>query len=116
MNTTSIIAAAKEIDRLETGLKWLREFGVKLEHREKTHMDVAIRGQLGGSCVGAPEANEMMSAAARVMIQEIVAHAIRDAENTIEIHKATLRRQVAESLREALSLPTDPAQPAPPTP
>jgi len=28
----------------------------------------------------------------------------------------TLRRQVAESLREALSLPTDPAQPAPPTP
>mgnify|MGYP002148175047 CR=1 FL=1 len=28
----------------------------------------------------------------------------------------TLRRQVAESLRAALSLPTDPAQPAPPTP
>lgn len=37
----------------------------------------------------------MMAAAGRVMIQDIVAHAIKDAENTIAIHMDTLRRQVA---------------------
>lgn len=95
MDTTSIIVAAKEIDRLETGLKWLREYGAQLTHREKGSFDAAIRAHAAGACPGAADANAMMSDAARVMIQDIVAHAIRDAENTIEIHKDTLRRQVA---------------------
>jgi|WetSurMetagenome_2_1015567.scaffolds.fasta_scaffold01778_11 hypothetical protein len=95
MNPERILHAANEIDRLTTALGWLRSNGHALSHRQKDSFSISVHLNSCSALPGAKEAQAQMSAIARLQIEEIVACAIKDAVNTIEIHRAAIAAEVA---------------------
>lgn len=92
MNTLRIIKAAREIDRLETAIQWLEEFGPKVSNHEASeHVTVSIRMNFAGSCNGASEVNEILSTMVENRIRDLVDEALENCHNTIEIHRQTIR-------------------------
>lgn len=94
MNTASIRRAANEIDRLDAALKWLTEYGVKIEagHDEA----VAYKPNFAGSCSGSKEAAQVLSEMMSNRLPKIIQDAIENCENTIELHRETLRAEAAK--------------------
>lgn len=95
MQPDRIVYLAHEIDRLSKALRWLQEHGNALSHRDKETFSVSIHINSCSALAGAREAEIQLSAIARLQIREIIAMAISDATNTIEIHCATLATEVA---------------------
>jgi len=93
MNTLRITLAVKEIDRLTTALAWLREHGAGLKPRERESFAITFGLIHASACHGAKEASEQLAAIARLHIEDIIAHAILDAENTINMSKDAIRSE-----------------------
>ena len=89
MNTSRIISAAKTIAECDEALVWLTEYGDRLSGRDES-VSIQVRLNFAGSCRGAKEAESILSAKAMNDIQNIVAAAIEDCRNTIEICKQTI--------------------------
>lgn len=95
MNTVRIRQAAQEIDRLSSALSWLKEHGGVLDPRSKDAFGVNVAINHASALPGSKEAAGQLSAIAKLHIREIVEDAIRDAENTIEMHRSALREECA---------------------
>lgn len=96
MNTARITQAAAEIERLTKARKWFQEYGLLLQHRDRDSFSISVRLAVASACPGAKEAEDQLTAAARVCIDVILAHAISDAENTIQICAEALREEIAK--------------------
>ncbi len=94
MNTARIRHAANEIDRLEKALSWLTEHGVKISKDGKEEM--TYRPNFAGSCNGAKEAAEVLSAMASNRLPDLIQAALENCQNTIEIHRETLRNEATK--------------------
>ena len=94
MNSVRIIHAAKDIERLTLALEWFQGYGHLLQHRDKDSFSISIKLLVASACHGAREADVQINAVARVCIDQILSHAIRDAENTIQMCKEILREEI----------------------
>lgn len=90
MNTQHIAYCAKQIETLSKGLDWLREYGLVISH-ENFH--VAISTGHAASCDGYREAAAQLSAIALLNMPRIMAHAIKKAEDDIEVYTTEIRRE-----------------------
>lgn len=88
MNTSRIIRAAREIERLQLALQWLNEFGPKVPKGDAS--DVTIRPSFAASCNGANEAHGILSQMVANRLPDLILDAVLDCENTIEIHQQTI--------------------------
>lgn len=93
MNTSRIRLAAEEIDRLQRALGWLSEHGVKIT--KDGDEDVTYRPNFAGSCNGSKEAAEVLSAMMTNQLSELIPKAIQKCENTIQIHRETIRNEAS---------------------
>ena len=93
MNTSRIISAAKTIAEREEALAWLAEYGDRVSGRDES-ASIQVRLNFAGACRGAKEAEGILSAKALNDIQNIVAAAIVDCRNTIEICKQTILDEI----------------------
>ena len=91
MNIKTVIHLSNEIDRLESALKWLTEHRRQLDGKDT--FSIAIRLNSCIALFGAKEAERHLSDIAQLHIQEIIDHAMRDAVNTIEIHRDVIHRE-----------------------
>lgn len=92
MNTMRITHAAKEIERLQLAVKWLEEYGAKVtNHEADEHANVSIRMNFAGSCSGAKEVGEILSAMVGNRMRDLVDEALINCQNTIEIHRQVIR-------------------------
>ena len=89
MNTSRMRRAIDEIERLETALRWLSEFGVKISKHEGVH--VRYHPNFAGSCNGAKEAGDVLSAMMTNDLPNLIPKAIENCRNTIQIHREILR-------------------------
>lgn len=94
MNTARISQAARDIERHELALKWLRENGVQLSGRNKDEASISVHLAFASALPGAKEASEVLSAYARLSLPDLVQTAIRSCENTIEIARDAIREEV----------------------
>lgn len=95
MNSDRIEVAAKRISELTSALQWMREHGnqaINPSCRDTFGVHVVLNSC--SALPGATEASRQLSAVARLLGREILANAITDAENTIEI----LRQQIADEV------------------
>ena len=93
MNVSRIVSAATGIQRLTSALEWLRSHGSGLHPDDKDGFSIIVRLNTASALPGAKEAEEKLSAIAKLHIKAILEHAITDCVNTIEIHKDTLRTE-----------------------
>ena len=91
MNTTRIAVAVKEIERNEVALKWLLEYGVQLNGRDRDRIGVSVNPTFAGSCPGAKEAADILASFMRLDIAATVETAIRNCRNTIELEREAIR-------------------------
>lgn len=89
MNTSKIRHAAEEIDRYQLALSWLSEHGVKINR--DSDEQVTFRPNFAGSCSGSKEAAEVIGAMMTNRLSDLIKDAITNCENTIEIHRQTIR-------------------------
>lgn len=94
MDPFRIANAANEIIRLSEALKWLREHGDSLNNRGS--LVVTVRVNTASALPGANEAVAQLTTAVKVMIADLVALAIRDAENTIGLHRSAIKEEAAK--------------------
>lgn len=95
MRTTRIAIAVKEIERNEAALKWLEEYGVQLNGRDRDSIGISVHPNFAGSCFGAKEAGEVLASFIRLDIAETVQTAIRNCRNTIELETDAIRAEVS---------------------
>lgn len=95
MNITRISIAIEDIQRNTAALKWLEEYGVKLDGRSKDSFDLRFDPNFAASCSGAKEAAEVMAAFIRLDIGMIVQTSIRNCRNTIELCRAAIAEESA---------------------
>lgn len=95
MNHRRIADAAKEIERLGSALEWLREFGPQLSPRDKESFGMSFRVIMAAAHYGSHEAESQLSAAAKLLIKDIVEVAIKDAENTVELLETAIKEEAA---------------------
>lgn len=91
IDTIGVTQRANNIARLTKALAWLKEYGHTMNAKHRYSFDISVRPISASTLPGAKEAEEQMTAVARLHIENIVQHAIVDAENTIEIEKSWLR-------------------------
>jgi uncharacterized membrane protein len=102
MNTQRIATAVREIDRLTLALNWLREYGDQLQPQDRNSFKIHIDDVVAFGVLGVKEAREQMGAIARLYIQDIIQHAIKDAANTIEIHTETIRNEACPEVDDVV--------------
>ncbi|MGB1266341.1 MAG: hypothetical protein ACPG6L_11520 [Nereida ignava] len=96
MNTSRITHAAKEIERLQMAVKWLEEFGPKVNNHEASeHANVSIRMNFAGSCNGAKEVGEIISTMVGNRMRDLIDDALKNCENTIEIYRNVIRDEAS---------------------
>ena len=93
MNLSKIRHAASEIERLEKALAWLTEFGGNISPDGEE--SVSFRPNFAGSCNGSKEAAEVLSAMMTNNLHRLIPDAIQNVENTIQIHRETIRTEAA---------------------
>ena len=93
-NAKRVVHAAQEIERLSRAYGWISTYGKALSHRDHKSFLIAFEAIDSSACVGSREAEVQLTAIAATLIQDIVAAALRDAENTIELHKEAIREEV----------------------
>lgn len=93
MNIARIQSAAKNIANCEVALKWLEEYGLKLDPHG-ADFKVRIDLHRGGSCLGAKEASDVLSSYASLELPIIVETAIRSCRNTIKIESDAIRAEL----------------------
>ncbi|MBN7755444.1 hypothetical protein JYP46_01290 [Nitratireductor aquimarinus] len=98
MNTARISNAVREIERNTAALKWLEEYGVKLSMEPETSLGISVSPHFAGSCTGAKEASEVLTAFACRSIAELVETAIKNCRNTIEIHRQAIIDEAGRAL------------------
>lgn len=96
MNAHRIKMAAERIDRNETALKWLEDYGVQISGHGKDSFRLTFHTNFAGSCVGASEAKEVIDAMARFEIGSIVQSAIRNCQNTIALDRDAIREEIGK--------------------
>lgn len=96
MNVTRIKVCADRIDRHETALKWLEEYGAKLIGADRDGFSLTFTPAFAGSCPGSKEAKEVIDAMARFQIEEIVQSAIRNCQNTIAMDRDAIQEEVSK--------------------
>lgn len=96
MNVTRIKVAADRIAKCEAALKWLEEYGVKLDGRSTDQFALTFFANLASACPGAKEAKEAIDAMARFQIEEIVQSAIRNCQNTIVLDRDAIQEEVSK--------------------
>ena len=95
MNAAAVAGAAHKIADLEAALRWMRDHGKDaLNPKCEQAFGISVSLNHASACAGAHEARVHLSAQARLFGHEILAAAIKDAENTIEIYK----QQIADEL------------------
>lgn len=95
MDALKIEEAAKKIRELSAALEWLRSNGKRaLPPGDREAFGITVSLNSCSALSGAKEAAAQLSACARWLSHDILEHAIRDAENTIEIYK----QQIAKDL------------------
>lgn len=100
MNAAAIESAAKEISRLTLALGWLRSHGLQALMPVGDAFSVVVSLNSCSALPGAKEAATQLGAQARlVMGGEVLANAIKDAENTIEILREKIAREVAHETK-----------------
>ena len=95
MNTVRIIQAAQDIERHQKALSWLREYGSELTGRNRDEGSVTVTLAFASGCPGAKEAQEVLSAYARLSLPDLVQTAIKSCENTIEMCANAIREEGA---------------------
>lgn len=95
MNVNRIMSAARTIAECEEALSWLYEYGHRLSDKDE-NVSVQIRVNFAGACRGAKEAESILSSKALSNIQSIVASAVEDRRNTIEICRKTILDALTE--------------------
>lgn len=96
MNAARIASAAGQIADLTAALEWLREHGARLDPRDKDAFGVHVALNACSALPGAKQASAQLSAMAKLLAPVMVANAITNAENTIEI----LRQQIADEVAQ----------------
>lgn len=92
VDTAKIISAAKKIDERQKALKWFEEYGHRLT-KDGSDSDVSVRIFHAGSCPGADEATDILSAYAKLSVPDLVKTAVECCRNDIEI----FQRQISEA-------------------
>ncbi len=93
MNASRIRHAASEIERYQRALAWLSEHGVKIT--KDGDEEVNYRPNLAGSCAGSMEASGVLSAMMTNQLPALIPNAIKNCENTIEIHREIIRNEAS---------------------
>lgn len=96
MDIELMATAIRDIQKLQPALAWLKEYGHLLAPEEKSRFSVNIAPATASLCPGYQEATHQLSAAAVLLIEEIVQRAINDAENTIALRKQQIVDQAKE--------------------
>lgn len=95
MNTTRIKQAIASIEENTLALEWLEQYGVNLQGRDKDAFSIGIRMHYAGSCPGTTEAVRILESFARLSILDLVATAITNCRNTIELERDAIRREAS---------------------
>lgn len=95
MNTVRIAQALKDIEDNTVALKWLEEYGVKLDGRSSDSIGITVNPSFAGSCVGAKEAAKVLASFIRLDIDLTVKTAITNCRNTIELARAAIAEEAA---------------------
>lgn len=97
MNAVEILSAAQKIQHLQEALIWMRENGRSaIDPHSRDAFGVHISLNSCSALRGAKEASVQLSAQAKLLGQEILENAIKDAENTIEILRQKIAREAGE--------------------
>lgn len=96
MNTARITQAVADIEHNAAALKWLEEYGAKLDVGSKEHLAINVTLYFAGSCPGAREAQSVLSSFARLAIADLVAQSIRNCRNTIALAKSAIAEEAAK--------------------
>lgn len=99
MDTSIIISAAKDIETCKKAIAWLRQYGAKLGDKDAASVNIKLH--FAGSCSGAQEAAEVLEAYSTLELSRINEVAIRSCENTIEICRSKIERELAGGPRDA---------------
>lgn len=94
MNIQRMAATIREIERLTLAQKWFQEYRACLTPEDRKAFRIRFELVTASLCTGGKEAREQIEAVAHHHIIDIVAHAIRDVENTIELHIAALKEEI----------------------
>lgn len=92
MNIVRMRHALNEIERLERALVWLLDHGQRITR--ETQETVLYRPNFAGACNGAKEAGEVLSEIMSNRLPSLIADAVENCRNTIEIHRQTVRDEV----------------------
>lgn len=94
MNTATIQSAAIQIAHLTAALKWMQEHGKQALAPHPETFSVVVSLNSCSALPGAKEAAVQLGAQGRLLGHEMLANAIKDAENTIEILRQQIAREV----------------------
>ena len=100
MNTARVISAAKEIETCNAALKWLGEFGPGLFDCDREHASITVHLSYAGSCVGAKEAQLMLSRFAQLEMASIVARTTENCWHTIRLNERIIREELGDLTTE----------------
>lgn len=94
LNSATIQVAAKTIAERQEALKWLEEYGVGLNGKDKDAASVTVHLNYASACRGSKEAQELLSAYGRFCLADMVDSAIRCCRNDIAIAKDQILREI----------------------
>jgi hypothetical protein len=95
VNASAIVTAAKRIGELDAALAWMRSHGLQaLNPADKDAFGVHVSLNSCSGLNGAKEAATQLSGVARHFGLQILQSAITDAENTIEILRQQIEREI----------------------
>lgn len=87
-----IADAAQEIERLRKAVRWMKAHGEVAFYDD--NVSVQVKSSVGSSATGASEAAGHMAAFACSSLLTLLPAAIRDAEEAIANHKASIRAMI----------------------
>lgn len=86
--------ASERIEECENALRWLLKYGTELKDGMKNEFNMSFTASFAGSCDGVVSASSKIANWAKFSIEKIVADAIADCRNTIEIEKNAIRAEL----------------------
>lgn len=95
MNTSRILQAVNDIEKNTAALSWLETYGKQMSARDRDQASVNVHLSFGGACVGAKEAQEVLSSFARLSLPDLIEQSIRNCRNTIQLAQAAIRDEAA---------------------
>lgn len=97
MNTDRITRAAKEIERMQRAVKWLEQYGPKVDDTAFADWaNVKIHMTFAGSCDGAKELNEILSQLVNDRMKDLLEDAYEYCKEAIEGHRSAIQHEVSE--------------------